>query len=754
MDCHFGEGAEAGFDLEALLEDPSSPIERERWVRMHDRVAAGEMPPPDYSEVSPKDRNAFVAKTAKWLKNLDTTEQARLGRVQARRLTSLQLERTLHDLLGIDIPLAVYFPTDPRTHGFNTVADGQPMSHYQLERHLSGVDLALDEAFRRVLSASDDEFTVHMPAEKVARSNPRRRCREPEMLNGDAVVWNSKMAFYGRLPCTTAKESGWYRFTIRAKALNTPEEHGVWCTVRRGRAISSSPLLADVFTFEATSEAQEWTFDAWMPAREMLEIRPGDNTLKRAWFQGGQVGAGEGEPQGAPGLATEWIKMSRIHYGSNDETIREQLFGPLTVKQHKDWRKADATSKQPRKDLELLLTRFAERAFRRPVSADVVKPYLEFALQTREESNSILPGLRAGYRAILCSPRFMYLQEQPGQLDDYAIASRLSYFLWNRMPDENLLSLAENGALSDPETLKSEVRRMLQAPEGKEFVSDFADQWLDLSEIDFTEPDRRMFPKFDTVVQMAMLEECLTFLQTVLAEDLSVTNFIDSDFTFLNERLARFYKIDGVQGDKVQRVSLGPDSPRGGLLGQGAILKVTANGTNTSPVIRGVWISERILGKEIAPPPQNVPAIEPDIRGAKSIREQLEKHKSSDGCASCHRHIDPPGFALENFDPAGQWRDRYPAPKGKKRQPIDASYQMSDGAEFKDIQGFRAVVLRNPQDIARNVAEQLLTYGTGAPISFADREVVEQIVAQSADNDYGFRTLIEEVVTSQIFLTK
>lgn len=754
MDCHAGDEAEAGFDLEKLLKDPTAPADRDRWVRLHDRVAAGEMPPPDYSEVPAKEQKKFVDGTAQWLNTLVSSEQKEQGRVQARRLTNLQLERSLHDLLGIDIPLANGFPEEPRTHGFNTVANGQPMSHYQLEQHLNGVDKALDEAFRRVLEIGNDEFEEDLPAEKFVRTNPKRRCREPEMLYEHAVVWSSNMTFYGRIPRTTAKDDGWYRFTVRAKALNVPEDHGVWCTVRRGRAVSSAPLLADIGAFEATSEPQEWTFTAWIPDGEMLEIRPGDTTLKKAYFKGGQVGAGEGEPQGAPGLAMEWIKFSRIHLGPDDETIRKNLFGSFKIKQHKDWRRAEVTGDQKQEEMASLMAEFAERAFRRPTEDDVVQPFTDFAWQTYEETGSLIRGLRAGYRAILCSPRFLYFQEQPGQLDDYAIASRLSYFLWNRMPDEELLQLAAQGKLKEESTLKNQVRRMLQVPEGRRFVADFTEQWLDLSEIDFTEPDRRMFPKFDIVVQQAMIDECLTFVQTVLDDNMSVTNFIDSDFSFMNERLARFYGIDGVKGDELQRVSFSPESPRGGLLGQGAIQKITANGTNTSPVIRGVWISERLLGQEIAPPPQNVPAIEPDIRGANTIREKLEKHKSNDSCASCHRHIDPPGYALENFDPAGQWRTKYPAPRGKKGLPIDPSYTTADGEDFAGINQFRAIVLKRPEKIARNVVEHMLTYGTGAPISFADREVVEQIVERSADKNYGFRTLIEEAVSSQIFLTK
>jgi hypothetical protein len=241
----------------------------------------------------------------------------------------------------------------------------------------------------------------------------------------------------------------------------------------------------------------------------------------------------------------------------------------------------------------------------------------------------------------------------------------------------------------------------------------------------------------------------------MLAEDLGVARLFDADFTFLNSRLARFYQIDGVEGDELRRVKLRPEHHRGGVATQGAVLKVTANGSNTSPVVRGVWVSERLLGVPIPPPPGNVPAIEPDIRGATSIRDQLAKHREQESCAVCHRKIDPPGFALENFDPAGQWRDRYFGGDRRQAGPrIDASYVLPDGREFKDGDEFRALVSAEPRKLAGNLAEKLLIYGTGAPLSFADREAIEQIVNAAAEENYGFRTVLHGVITSPVFLSK
>ncbi|MEO1980959.1 MAG: DUF1592 domain-containing protein, partial [Fuerstiella sp.] len=309
-------------------------------------------------------------------------------------------------------------------------------------------------------------------------------------------------------------------------------------------------------------------------------------------------------------------------------------------------------------------------------------------------------GMQLATQAVLVSPHFLFrweLDTRPAsdetirRLNDWELASRLSYFLWSSMPDARLIALADAGQLHKPDVLRQQLNRMLQDDRGQNFVKDFAAEWLDLSEIDFTEPDRKLYAGFDVIVQQSMLDETHAFLGRMVNDNFSVTNLIDADFTFLNSRLARYYDIDRVNGDRLRQVSLRPEDKRGGLLTHGSIMKVTANGTTTSPVIRGVWISERLLGVEIPPPPEDVPAIEPDIRGAKTIREMLAKHKADDSCAGCHVKIDPPGFALENFDPSGRWRDRYIAVvKGRRARGIKVNpeFDMPDGRHFSSLKEF------------------------------------------------------------------
>lgn len=756
-DCHQGDSAEAALDLEKLSFDLGDRSNLQSWVRVYDRVHEGEMPPADYGEADAKERQAFLAATNQGLTNFQKSIHTKYGRVRGRRLTRKQIERSIQDLFAIDIPLLNYLPEEQKTDGFTTVASGQGMSHFQLAAHLETVDVALDEAFRRALSP-EDEYQQDFDAQGVARTNPKRRCREPEMRKGQAVIWSSGMIYYGRLPATTAKQDGWFEFEVTVSGLKLPKTGGVWSTVRSGPCVSSAPLLANVTTFEAMEKPKVIRFTTWLPKGHMLEIRPGDTTLKKGRFAGGQVGVGEGEPQDLPGIAFDRVKMKQVHLKGGDDRVREFLLGDLKVEPQKDKRKPwKVVSKTPKADAERLLTRFASRAFRRPVTSDEMQPYLEEVHAAIDDKAEFVDAIRLGYRALLCSPRFIYFAEEPGLLDDYEVATRLSYLLTGSTPDDELIQLASAGKMRDTETLKQQTRRLLSGSQGEQFIHDLAAEWLDLDQIDFTQPDVKLYRDFDPIVEEAMLTETETYLGEMLKENLTVSHLIDSDFTYLNSRLARYYDIEGISGDKLQRVKLKPQSRRGGLITQGAIMKVTANGSNTSPVIRGVWVSERLLGVEVPPPPSNVPAVEPDIRGAKTIREQLAKHRSQGQCASCHTKVDPAGFALENYDPTGKWRDHYPQIQGrsvKKGPEIDASYELPSGQEFKNIKGFQKIVTGHPHRLAANVAEHLLVYGTGATIEFADRPQVETIANKAAADNYGLRSIIEHVVTSDLFLSK
>ncbi|RMF37116.1 MAG: DUF1592 domain-containing protein [Planctomycetota bacterium] len=756
VDCHSGSQAEAGLDLTTLEWDLAEPAVFDTWVRIHDRVAGGEMPPPDSSTLDADQRQRAVSGLSEVLRGYQLQQRRTVGRVPARRLTHSQLEATLQDLLGIDIPLARHLPEPPRTGEYSTLAELQTLSHFDLENHVRVVELAIDEAMRRALTP-DDRSPQHFTARQIART--RTRTREPEYIDGAAVVWSGRLTFYGRLPATTAPRDGWYRFRFEVSALKKPSGSGVWCTVRSGKCVSSAPLMSWVGAFEADEEKKTVEMLAWLPAGHMLEIRPNDVTLKRARFAGGQAANGEGGGQNVPGLAIHWLEMEPVHPVANDALVRKYLFGDLQVVTHRDPSRAKIVCDDPAQAAETLVHAMAQRAWRRPVPASELQPYIDLCRSALQSGASLPDALRVAYTAVLCSPRFMYLQEHPGTLDPLAIASRLSYFICNSMPDEPLWRAAATGELraDDPASIIDHTHRLLQTPRGQQFMSRFASEWLELRDIDFTEPDSRLHPEFDLIVQASMLAETHAFLDELLHRNAPVHELVTANYTFLNSRLARYYGIRGVQGDALQRIELNPDSHRGGILSHGAVLKVTANGTNTSPVLRGVFVARRILGDDIPPPPANVPAIEPDIRGAQTIREQLEKHRQAEQCSSCHKRIDPPGFALENFDAAGKWRDFYPlvrSGKVQRGQAIDTSYTLASGEHFDGYADFRDLAGQRQQDLARNLIQHLLVYGTGARISFADRWEVRELAEQVAEQGYGVRSIVDAVVTSPLFLTK
>lgn len=435
------------------------------------------------------------------------------------------------------------------------------------------------------------------------------------------------------------------------------------------------------------------------------------------------------------------------------------------------------TPAEPKADAARLLTAFLPKACRRPIADDEPAPFIALTHRWLDEGATFEEAMRVGYKAILTSPGFLYhsgsLPQNGPTLDAHSLASRLSYFLWNSAPDRRLLDLAKAGHLAKPEALRNQVDRLLDDPRSNRFLEHFLGQWLDLHLIDFTEPDSKLYPEHDKLLQWSMLQETHAFFRELIDQDLGVRNLIDSDFVMANWRLARHYGLPNIDSMAVQRVSLPADSVRGGILTQASVLKVTANGTTTSPVVRGVWVSERIMGQPHRPPPPSVPAIEPDIRGATTVREQLEKHRADTNCAACHAHFDPPGMVLESFDVIGGWREIYRALDPEKADlqikfspfqelpiqytdglPVDPSDHLPDGRTFASIEEFKQLLLADLDDVTTGLTKKLVTYATGAPVQFADRAEIRRIAERAASKDHGLRTLIHEIVQSRLFQLK
>ena len=429
------------------------------------------------------------------------------------------------------------------------------------------------------------------------------------------------------------------------------------------------------------------------------------------------------------------------------------------------------------------LAAFMARAFRRPVSDEEVDVYFALVDERLEKGECFETAMNAAHRAILCSPDFLFLVHDKPVLDDHQLAARLSYFLWRTSPDSALREVAAKGELSKPEVLRRETQRLIASPRFEAFVADFLDHWLNLREIDATTPDRDLYPEYFSIyhsrVQDGLLHDSLgketrVFFRDAVQRNLGVETLVRTRYAFLNERLAEHYDLPPVKGVALRRVNLPADSVRGGLLTQASVLKVTANGANTSPVIRGVWLLERILGTPAPPPPPDAGSIEPDTRGATTIREQLAKHKSDASCAGCHQKIDPPGFALEAFDPIGRFREFYRTTetgeklndlrtfygsgyghvKYLKGSVVDASSTLPDATTVSDIRQFKDVLARKPELIARNLVAQLVAFATGKPVEPGDLLAVEQIVTQTKDERYAVRSLIHATIQSELFRNK
>jgi hypothetical protein len=723
----------------------------DRWGRVFERVHDGEMPPKGMPQPDAAGRTEFLESLDSALSGLAEARRAEIGRTLGRRLTRVEYENTLQDLLGIDIPLQEFLPEDSLSDGFDTIASSQQMSHFLLEKYLAAADAGLDEAFQVALEGRPEWSETFTVKQMERKRNEKNNAREPWRYDDNSVaVWATPLIFVGRITATRVDEPGWYRVRLRASALNAPEGRPLWASLRNGICYSKAPLMFWIGALELTAEPRDFVFDAWMEEDHMLEIQPADRTQPRPNYNNyTNLPIAEVEAKGIPGVRIHNISMERVTHGADAAQVRRILFGKTAVE--------NGGVRGTREDAASLMTAFASRAFRRPVERAEVTPYIGLVEEALAAGEPFSEALRGGYRALLSSPRFLYLPEKPGPLDDHALASRLSYFLWSSMPDEDLLAAADAGKLR--KTLRAQVDRMLADPKAKAFTENFTGQWLKLREIDFTVPDRKLYPEFDEVLKYSMLEETHRFFRMSIDENLSVGAIVDSDFAILNERLALHYDVP-FQGEGFQRVTLPEDSPRGGLMTQGSVLKVTANGTTTSPVVRGAWVTERILGQPVPPPPPNIAAVEPDIRGAKTIRQQLEMHRDDASCSSCHAKIDPPGFALETFDAVGGWRANYRVAseeKGKnweKGPVVDPSYTLRDGTAFRDIAEYKTILKSETPQIARGVAEKLIAYGGGARVTFADRRAVDAIVAQAAKKDYGMRSLLYAVVESPLFLNK
>ena len=814
LGCHEGPDSEANFDLSAMLERGMVAELLGAWNKVHDRVASGEMPPD--ATASASQQMDFAIDLFPAIVNLDRQVIETQGRSILRRLNRFEFENSVRDLLSAPwLQLKTILPEDGELNRFNKVGEALDVSHVNLSRYMQAADLALREtieneinrtpattnrfyareqsAFNRkvhftVFNRSPERATFpligYAPDLDVLKDEKRPYTvgsENPEMREREAfgVVASSYEPIELRFNGFKAPSSGRYKLRFKGYTFwAAGEEKKWWRPDREKTSIGRRSEPVAVYSESPPRQLRrlgdvDFQIEPTVQELEVLllvgeSIRPDAVRLFRSrpsnWHNP------LAEPDGMPGVAFNYLEVEGPIQSDSTSDGYRLLFDGLPIRNLRD--KKEVVSDQPLVDAHRLMTQFVNRAYRNSVPEDVDR-LMQLVKSAMTTGHSFQESMLAGYTAALCSPAFVCLEEPIGKLDAASIATRLSLLLWNTLPDASLRDIVDNSKQFDKEVLLEQTSRLLESPRSRQFVDAFLAYWLDLRRINDTSPDELLYPDYyldDSLVDAALMETQLFFAE-VIRENLPVRTLINADFTFANERLAKHYGLENFEGALLRKVKLPHDTPRGGLLTQASVLKVTANGTTTSPVVRGAWINERILGKTTPPPPKSVPAIEPDTRGATTIRQQLELHRTDTNCASCHAKIDPVGFALENFDVTGGWRDNYRSLGdsgeaqvgfGKNGQPfafrkgplVDASGALESEEKFHDIFELKALLVNQERSIARNLLNQFLIYATGARPRFSDRVEIEEILERLAGTHYPVRSMIEEVVCSRMFLNK
>jgi hypothetical protein len=739
-ECHDDDTQKSGLNLLEVKPDFSSRDAVLRWTDIVDRIVAGEMPPAKKKRPAPAEIKTLTA----WVGPRLTEGDRKLRQVVQRRLNRVEYEHTMHDLLKIDVPLAELLPEDQQLHGFDNNGAALAVSAEHMARYLEAARRALDAAIvtRDKPETKTWTVTAYKEVERYLEAGQYGWVDERVIAYMSNKSQYSKISTrLGRLP-----ERGRYRFSWDAVAVNSDKP--IVFSVNASDFNKVAASFTTLHYYEAPPKPKRFEFEAVLGNKYAIQFFiHGLPTWIKGPAKGTYPGVGFGSVTITGPLNDVWPPASHT-----------ELLGDVDL---------GAAGKA---EAESVLKRFVPKAFRRPAAAGEVDRYVKMVTDRLQAGRSFEDSLKVALTAVLCSPSFLYLDETtlPGspQISDHEFATRLSYMLWSSMPDEPLRKAADAGSLSDAKALHKEVERMLKDPRSERFISNFVGQWLHLRDINETTPDRKLYKEYDELLQYSMIDESETFFRHLLHEDLSIVNCLDSDFVMINQRIATHYGIDGVEGLGLRKVALTPDSVRGGVLTQGAVLKVTANGTNTSPVVRGVWVLENVLGVAPRPPPPNIAGIEPDIRGAETIRQQLDKHRDVESCNACHRSIDPPGFALESFDPVGKYRQKYlrfvvnpkHADKGwgsvQKGADVDASGQLATGETFGGIREFKKLLVSDPDSFAECLAEKLLIYGLGRELGYSDRPMVHDVAKRVGDKGYGLRSLVHEVVASEAFKKK
>ena len=710
FDCHDA-------DNEVPLAKDGSAVQlqsnRSLWLRALAQVRLGSMPPEEGETLDPATRERMAKLIDELANAVDCVRNPNAGKVVLRRLNRAEYRNTIRDLTGVDYKPASGFPGDDVGYGFDNIGDVLSLPPLLIEKYLDAAEHVAGKAI----------YTPPPPLIYEVDKAPS------SLIGAEKYGGNSRLTLASQGTVSLQSDlpfAGTFTLTVTAsgdQAGNEPAKMEVKCGATRD--------VIDV----PTSDAKEY----------QAKFRLGRGTRKfdisfiNDFYEAGKADRNlhihhvhlHGEERQALLLAPDQLPDSHkkiLFRTPNENTSDDQATGSV-------------------------VGRLASRAFRRPATDDEVARLTRLAAQVRADGGSFEEGIQVALQAILVSPHFLFKVEQPRQSDasgamppinDYELATRISYFLWSSMPDDELLLLAHRGQLRDSKRLLEKVGRMMQDPRANRFVENFAGQWLQLRNLDLVKPDTTIFRSFNDDLRQLMRRETLTFFAGVMRANMPVTTLLDADFTYLNQELARFYGIQGVSGDEFRRVSL-EGTPRGGLLTHASVLTVTSNPTRTSPVKRGKWILDNLLNTPPPPAPPDVPELEKS-KLVGTLRQRMEQHRNNPACAACHNMMDPLGFALENFDAVGQWRNR------DGRDEIDATGKLPDGTEFNGVGDLKRLLSTQRKDqFARCLAEKMLIYAIGRGTEYYDRCALDVIVASVRQHDYQFAYLIAGIIESDPF---
>lgn len=825
VDCHNGDTTSGSLNLVGLAWSLDKRALRKRWERIYDRVHAGEMPP-SKETLPAAPRKQLLAALASAIHEAERAQILAHGRGQMRRLTRREYEHNLRDLLKLpDLDVADRLPADRTAHGFTKVAGLLDISHVQLAAYLDAAAAALREAVASGVkrpAAKRQRFTGTDIFSALSTYGGREAmffARKGKMVTIGGAEFNKMTAAQRRDPTLEvalfrsaawpfyayprgflAATNGRYRIRFSARAVRqlpgfrlVPAYDPLPMSFR-ARQPSGPDVSGDVREtggwIDLLPRAKVFETTIRLKAGETFEYSLLGLPVPFIRTDGGfYYDFPPPPPDGHRGAAIGWLEVSGpLAPEQWPPASHRVLFGDLPVRPPAKGSplRVEVVSTQPKKDAERLFRRFAQAAARRPLQEDAHAAFLQLIHDRLDQGESFAEAMLKGYQAFLCSGHFLYLTE-PSRLpsarvraaaqdeadreaiDSHAFASRLSHFLWSSRPDRALLAQAGANRLHRRQTLIEQVARMIADPRFERFVDDFTDQWLDLRQVRRDNPDVRLYPEYrkDDYLVASMERETRALFTAMVRDNLSITTVVDANFAFINDRLAAHYGLPRQAGSAMRRVALPDDSPYGGLLTNASVLKLTSNGTTTSPVVRGAWVMTKLLGQPPPPPPKTVPAIAPDIRGATTIRELLRKHTASASCKACHARFDPVGFALENFDILGAWRDRYRGlERGEKitgidraghpfayyvGREVDPSGILLSGERFADIRALKRILVAKPRQLARNLLEHLTLYATGTPVRFADRPEIERLLDRTKTNNYRVGDLIRELIAGRLF---